>query len=75
MYVEFKLDSKKRRLTIEQFTDLLGYFDRNYEKAIDISRVERGYIRKKGRGQKSKLSTPKRRLFFILTYNQMLSNL
>jgi len=55
-------------LTIEQFTGLLDSFDRNYEKAIDIARTERGCASKKSGGQKSKLSTPRRRLFFILTY-------
>jgi len=66
---------KKRRLmramtglTIEQFTNLLDSFDRHYEKSIDIARAKRGCVRKKGGGQKSRLSTPKLRLFFILTY-------
>jgi hypothetical protein len=55
-------------LTIKQFSELLNAFDRNYEKAIDAERIERGCIRKKGGGQKSRLSTPRLRLFFILIY-------
>jgi hypothetical protein len=55
-------------LTIKQFNELLDAFDKNYEKAIDAERIKRGCIRKKGGGQKSRLSTPKLRLFFILVY-------
>jgi len=55
-------------LSIKQFNELLDAFDRNYEKVIDAERIKRGCIRKKGGGQKSRLSTPKRKLFFILVY-------
>jgi hypothetical protein len=55
-------------LTSKQLTELLDAFDRNYEKAIDAERMKRGCIRKKGGGQKSRLSTPRLRLFFILIY-------
>jgi len=55
-------------LTIKQFEELLDAFDRHYEKAIDAERIKRGCVRKKGGGQKSRLSTPRLRLFFILIY-------
>ena len=55
-------------LTIKQFEELLGSFDRNYEKAIDADRAKRGCIRKKGGGKKSSLSTLRLKLFFILVY-------
>ena len=35
---------------------------------MDSERVKRGCIRKKGGGQKSRLSTPNLKLFFILIY-------
>jgi hypothetical protein len=55
-------------LTLKQFDELLDAFDRNYEKAMDADRLKRGCVRKKGGGQKSRLSTPRLRLFFILIY-------
>jgi hypothetical protein len=55
-------------LTIKQFEALLDSFDRNYEKSIDTDRAKRGCMRKKGGGKKSRLSTLRLKLFFILVY-------
>ncbi|SEH05143.1 transposase family protein [Candidatus Venteria ishoeyi] len=55
-------------LSIKQFNELVDVFDRNYEKAIDAERAARGCVRKKGGGQKARLSTPSLKLSFILIY-------
>jgi len=43
----------------------VGGFDRNHEKSINAERAARGCVRKKGGGQKSRLSTPRLKLAFI----------
>jgi hypothetical protein len=55
-------------LTVKQFNGLVDVFDKHYEKAIDSDRIKRGCVRKKGGGQKSRLSTARLKLFFILIY-------
>ncbi len=55
-------------LSLEQFNELVESFDRNYEKAIDAQRADRGCVRKKRGGKKSRLSSPSLKLSFILIY-------
>ena len=55
-------------LTIEQFESLVEGFEKAYNTAMDQDRKNRGCVRKKGAGQKPRLSEPRMRLFFILVY-------
>ncbi|MFI3219046.1 MAG: hypothetical protein QX189_07995 [Methylococcales bacterium] len=55
-------------LTLKQFDELLGDFDRAYEKALDADRSKRGCERKKGAGKKPRLASTRLKLFFVLIY-------
>jgi len=55
-------------LTVKQFDELLGDFDRTYEKALDADRSKRGCERKKGAGKKPRLASTWLKLFFVLIY-------
>ena len=53
---------------MKQFDELLGDFDRAYEKAMDADRSKRGCERKKGAGEKPRLASTRLKLFFVLIY-------
>jgi hypothetical protein len=55
-------------LSLKQFNELLGDFDKAYEKAIDADRSQRGCERKKGAGKKPRLADARLKLFFVLIY-------
>ncbi|MFI3219521.1 MAG: hypothetical protein QX189_10425 [Methylococcales bacterium] len=69
-----RIDKKERLmratigLTLKQFDELLGDFDRAYEKALDADRSKRGCERKKGAGKKPRLASARQKLFFVLIY-------
>ena len=69
-----RIDKKERLmratigLTLKQFDELLGDFDRAYEKALDADRSKRGCERKKWAGEKPRLASTRLKLFFVLIY-------
>ena len=69
-----RIDKKERLmratigLTLKQFDELLGDFDRAYEKALDADRSKRGCERKKGAGKKPRRASTRLKLFFVLIY-------
>ena len=74
MLNENRIDKKERLmrgmtgLTLKQFDELLGDFDKAYEKALDADRSKRGCERKKGAGKKPRLANARLKLFFVLMY-------
>ena len=74
MLNENRIDKKERLmrgmtgLTLKPFDELLGDFDKAYEKALDADRSKRGCERKKGVGKKPRLANARLKLFFVLMY-------
>lgn len=69
-----RIDQKNRLiramtgLSLKQFNELLGDFDKAYEKAMDADRHQRGCERQKGAGKKPRLANARLKLFFVLIY-------
>ena len=75
-----RIDKKERLmramtgLTLKQFDELLGDFDKAYEKALDADRSKRGCERKKGGGEKAKAGKRTAEVVFRADVSEMLSD-